>query len=83
MTHRTTTYTLRGGDIITATSPSDFVSQLHLGSRFDHGGTDQQYMQRFAHRLHQLDGTTIRATSPGEFLADLIVCGFVTVLSSS
>ena len=83
MTVTTTTYTLRGGEIITATSPSDFVRQLHDGSRFDQGGTDHDYMIRFACRLHQFDGSIVRATDPDLFLADLIRCGYATVLSCS
>ncbi len=74
-----TTYQLRGGEIINATSPSDFVRQLHDGSRFDHSGTDHEYMIRFADRLQQMDGITVRTASPDIFLADLLQCGFATV----
>ncbi len=74
----TTNYTLRDGGRIAATSPQDFVSQLHNGSWFDSGGTDRGYMLRFARRLHELDGSTVRTDTPEHFLADLIACGFAT-----
>ncbi len=75
----TTTYTLRDGGRITATSPTDFVHQLHIGSFFDNQGTDAEYMQRFAHRLKQLDGSIVRTDNPDHFLTDLLQCGFVAM----
>lgn len=75
----TTTYTLRDGGRITATSPTDFVHQLHIGSFFDNQGTDAEYMQRFAKRIQELDGTVIRTECPDYFLADLIDSGFVVI----
>ena len=39
-----TTYRLKDGDKIVATSPADFLHQLHTGSRFDSEGTDEEYM---------------------------------------
>ncbi|MBO7045656.1 MAG: hypothetical protein J6W38_04800 [Prevotella sp.] len=73
------TYRLKGGDIIvTATiTPQEFVRELRLGSRFDSGGTDAEYMERFADRLEQLEGYRVRTTTPEEFLDDLIKYGFV------
>ena len=44
-----TTYRLKGGDKIVATSPADFLHQLRIGSRFDSEGTDEEYMVRFQH----------------------------------
>lgn len=73
-----TIYTLRDGGIIAATSPQDFISQLHHASWFDAHGTDQEYMQRFARRLQELDGTTIRTDTAAHFLADLLESGFVS-----
>lgn len=75
----TTTYRLKDGDRVVATSPADFLHQLHTGSRFDHEGTDAEYMQRFAHRLEELEGYSISTESPEAFLADLIAHGFVSV----
>ena len=72
-----TTYTLRDGGRIAATSPEDFRRHLHTGSFFDYDGTDAEYMQRFARRLQQLDGSTVRTDTPDHFLADLLQCGFV------
>ncbi|MBW4724647.1 hypothetical protein [Prevotella melaninogenica] len=74
-----TTYRLKGGDKIVATSPADFLHQLRTGSRFDSEGTDEEYMVRFAHRLQELEGYLVSTDSPGAFLADLINNGFVTV----
>ena len=62
-----------------ATSPADFLHQLHTGSRFDSDGTDEEYMVRFAHRLQELEGYLVPQTAPDAFLADLINNGFVTV----
>ena len=67
----TTTYRLKDGDRVVATSPADFLHQLHMGSRFDSEGTDTEYMHRFA-RL-------VSTESPEAFLADLINHGFVSV----
>lgn len=74
-----TTYRLKDGDKIVATSPADFLHQLRTGSRFDSEGTDTEYMQRFAHRLQELEGYLVSTDSPEAFLADLINRGFVTV----
>lgn len=73
------TYTLKGGDTIVATTltPQEFVRELRLGSRFDSGGTDTEFMERFADRLEQLEGYRVRTTTPEEFLDDLITHGFV------
>ena len=62
-----------------ATSPADFLHQLCTSSRFDSEGTDTEYMQRFAHRLQELEGYLVSTDSPDTFLADLISNGFVTV----
>lgn len=75
----TTTYRLKDGDRVVASSPADFLHQLHTGSRFDSEGTDAEYMQRFAKRLQELDGYLVSTESPETFLADLITHGFVSV----
>ena len=72
-------YRLKDGDKIVATSPADFLHQLHTGSRFDSEGTDEDYMVRFAHRLQELEGYLVSTDNPDAFLADLIRHGFVTV----
>lgn len=74
-----TKYRLKGGDLIVAASAADFLHQLHVGSRFDHDGTDTEYMQRFAHRLEELEGYLVRTDNPAHFLADLIERGFAWV----
>lgn len=71
------TYRLKGGDTIVAATPSEFVTKLHEGSRFDSSGSDEEYMERFAERLRQLEGCRIRTATPEEFLDDLITHGFV------
>lgn len=74
-----TTYRLKDGDKIVATTPADFLHQLRTGSRFDSEGTDEEYMVRFAHRLQELEGYLVSTDSSNAFLADLINNGFVTV----
>ena len=74
-----TTYRLKDGDKIIATSPADFLHQLRTGSRFDSEGTDEEYMVRFAHRLQELEGYLVSIDNPDAFLTDLIDNGFVTV----
>ena len=74
-----TTYRLKDGDKIVATSPADFLHQLRTGSRFDSEGTDEEYMVRFAHRLQELEGYLASTDNPEVFLADLINNGFVIV----
>ena len=74
------TYRIKGDNHrIVAYSPEEFLRQLHAGSRFDSEGTDTEYMQRFAHRLQELEGYLVSTDSPKAFLADLIRHGFVTV----
>uniref|UniRef100_A0AB33JCY3 CRIB domain-containing protein n=1 Tax=Prevotella sp. GTC17262 TaxID=3236797 RepID=A0AB33JCY3_9BACT len=73
----TTTYRLKDGDRVVATSPADFLHQLHIGSRFDSEGTDTEYMHRFAQRLQELEGYFVSTESPDAFLADLVAHGFV------
>lgn len=74
------TYRIKGDNHrIVAYSPEEFLHQLHVGSRFDSEGTDMEYMQRFAHRLQELEGYLVSTDSPEEFLADLIAHGFVSV----
>ena len=74
------TYHIKGDNHrIVAYSPEEFLRQLHAGSRFDSEGTDMEYMQRFAHRLQELEGYLVSTDSPETFLADLINRGFVTV----
>lgn len=74
-----TTYRLKDGDKIVATSPANFLHQLRTGSRFDSEGTDEDYMVRFARRLQELEGYLVSTDSPETFLADLINRGFVNV----
>lgn len=74
-----TTYRLKDGDKIVATSSADFLHQLRTGSRFDSEGTDEEYMVRFAHRLQELEGYLVSIDNPDAFLTDLIDNGFVTV----
>ena len=74
------TYRIKGDNHrIVAYSPEAFLRQLHAGSRFDNEGTDEEYMQRFALRLQELEGYLVSTDSPEAFLADLINNGFVTV----
>ena len=74
------TYRVKGDNHkIVAYSPEEFLRQLHAGSRFDSEGTDTEYMQRFAHRLQELEGYLISTNSPEAFLTDLISNGFVSV----
>lgn len=74
------TYHIKGDNHkIVAYSPEEFLRQLHAGSRFDSEGTDMEYMQRFAHRLQELEGYLVSTDSPDAFLADLIAHGFVSV----
>jgi hypothetical protein len=75
----TTTYRLKDGDRVVATSPADFLHQLHIGSRFDSEGTDTEYMYHFARRLQELEGYLVSTESPEAFLTDLIAHGFVSV----
>ncbi len=74
------TYRIKGDNHrIVAYSPEEFLRQLHAGSCFDSEGTDTEYMQRFAHRLQELEGYLVSTDNPDTFLADLINNGFVTV----
>lgn len=77
MKQETTTYKLKDGDTIVATSPTDFVTQLREGSRFDSDGTDQEYMYRFAHRCEVQTGALIRTDSPENFMQDLLDTGYI------
>lgn len=72
-----TTYTLKDGDTITATSAADFVTRLRESSLFDSDCTDQEYMYHFADRYLDQTGYVIRTDSPEDFLNDLIDLGYV------
>lgn len=72
------TYRIKGDNHrIVAYSPEEFLHQLHVGSRFDSEGTDEEYMVRFAHRLQELEGYLVSTESPEAFLSDLLAHGFV------
>ena len=73
----TTTYTLRDGGRIAATSPADFLHQLHVSSFFDNEGTDEEYMQRFAHRLKQLDGSIVRTDTVYKIIKSIKINTFL------
>jgi hypothetical protein len=72
-------YRLKGGDLIVAASAAEFLHKLHSGSRFDNKGTDADYMQRFAHRLEELEGYRVKTDNPDVFLSDLLHRGFVRI----
>lgn len=71
------TFKLKGGEQIIATSPDDFLHQLHIGSRFDNQGTDTEFMHRFARRLQEQEGYLVRTDSTHNFIQDLLRHGFI------
>jgi hypothetical protein len=71
-------YYLEDGGRITASSPEDFLKQLHKGSKFDSLGTDDEYMLRFAERYKIQTGYQLDASSVEAFFQDLIRAGYIT-----
>lgn len=74
-----TTYILQDGGKITATCAIDFITQLREGSRFDSDCTNQEYMNNFADRYHDLNGSVVRADTPEHFVDDLLTTGYMTI----
>jgi hypothetical protein len=70
-------YKLESGEALEASSPSDFVTKLRQGSRFDSDFTDPEFMERFAQRYKVQKGTLIRFDTPENFLEDLISTGYL------
>lgn len=71
------TYTLQDGGKITATCPSDFLTKLRTGSRFDSECTDEEYMKAFAERYKIQSGHDIRTDSPENFFEDLVQTDYI------
>jgi hypothetical protein len=70
-------YYLEDGGRITASSPADFIRQLHEGSKFDSEGTDAQYILRFAERYKILTEYQLDTSSEQAFFDDLIRAGYI------
>ena len=62
---------LRGGKhLFNANSDTELIDQMRQAS-FDRGVDLQEYMDLYAKRLRQWDGTAVSTTSPGAFIQDL------------
>jgi hypothetical protein len=62
---------LRGGqELFNANSDTELLDQMRKSS-FDRGVDLQEYMDLYAKRLRQWDGTAVNTTSPGAFIQDL------------
>lgn len=75
-----TTYKLQDGGTITATCPSDFVTNLRESSRFDSECTDAEYMANFAERYRQYSGHVLRTDTPDNFLEDLLKYDYAKII---
>lgn len=70
-------YKLESGEALEASSPSDLVTQLRKGSRFDSEFSDTEFMKRFADRYKIQKGEIIRFDTPENFMEDLISNGYL------
>lgn len=62
---------LRGGKhLFNANNDTELIDQMRQAS-FDRGVDLQEYMDLYAKRLRQWDGTAVSTTSPGAFIQDL------------
>lgn len=62
---------LRGGQqLFNANSDTELLDQMRKSS-FDRGVDLQEYMDLYAKRLRQWDGTAVNTNSPGAFIQDL------------
>lgn len=62
---------LRGGKhLFNANSDTELIDQMRQAS-FDRGVDLQEYMDLYAKRLRQWDGTAVNTNSPGSFIQDL------------
>lgn len=74
------TYTLQDGGKITASSPSDFVTRLREGSRFDSECTNDEFMERFSERYKMFSGKDVSTESPALFLQGLLDTGYAKLI---
>lgn len=73
-------YRLADGGIITATTATEFVRNLHKSSYFESKGTDNEYMISFCDRYHQLFGKAVNISTPESFLSDLLEQRYVEII---
>ncbi|WP_297909192.1 hypothetical protein [uncultured Parabacteroides sp.] len=62
---------------IAASDPSGFVRILREGSWFDSGYADEEYMENFSNRYHELHGVRARTDTSGYFMDDLKKYGYI------
>lgn len=70
-------YELADGGRIAAASPEEFVRLLREGSWFDSGGTDEEFMIRFASRYKEMHGVSVATDTAEHFIADLRRYGYI------
>jgi hypothetical protein len=73
-----TTSLLKDGGANRAADAHEFVTALREGSKFDSGGTNAEYMMRFAQRYKIQTGLDLNASSEGDFLDGLKNFGYAT-----
>lgn len=73
-------YRTRDGDELVATSPFHLVEQMNETSRFGRHPMVQGFMQGFAKRELDYSGQEVSTWSAANFVADLILIGYLTVV---
>lgn len=74
-----TKYRLQDGGCIAASSASEFVSLLRVGSRGASTDDNASFMEGFAARYKSLYEKDVNTESEDAFLSDLIRLGYVRV----
>lgn len=73
-------YRTRDGDEIVATSPLELVRQMNATSRFGQHPMVQGFMIGFAKRELDYSGREVSTWSAANFVADLILIGYLTII---
>jgi len=76
-------YVYRDGRRYTGDTALQVVSAIRSGNAFTEGETVKTYMRRAADRYARFGGSTVRADSPENFLADLEASGEVKRIKRS
>jgi hypothetical protein len=68
------------GSLIEAATPVELVRKLRDSGKFTRDEKLDEYMEGFAKRQFEYSGAEIRTDTAGNFVADLVRIGFLTLI---
>lgn len=71
------TLTTHDNEKVTGSTPTDIITSLKSGSRFDFKLSQSDYMKALAMRWMKFSGKLVRTTTEKVFVEDLIKTGFL------